>query len=154
MVYIAIKLLKENMGNLHGKKACIIGAGEIGRLALKHLINENLQEIFVANRTYDNVIDLLREFPKIKPVKYESKSKILEEVDIIITATTAPHTVIKHNELKYIKNELYIMDLALPRDVEKGVRELKNIHLYDVDNFKNISDNNKKIGRASCRERV
>ncbi|WP_275935983.1 glutamyl-tRNA reductase [Clostridium haemolyticum] len=143
MVYIAIKLLKENMGNLHGKKACIIGAGEIGRLALKHLINENLQEIFVANRTYDNVIDLLREFPKIKPVKYESKSKILEEVDIIITATTAPHTVIKHNELKYIKNELYIMDLALPRDVEKGVGELKNIHLYDVDNFKNISDNNK-----------
>ena len=143
MVYISIKLLKENMGSLHGKKACIIGAGEVGRLALKHLINENLQEIFVANRTYDNVIDLLREFPKIKPVKYESKSKILEEVDIVITATAAPHTVIKYNELKHIKNELYIMDLALPRDVEKGVGELKNIYLYDVDNFKNISDNNK-----------
>ncbi|KEI00916.1 glutamyl-tRNA reductase [Clostridium botulinum] len=143
MVYIAIKLLKQNIGSLCGKKACIIGAGEMGRLALKHLIGEDLQEIFVANRTYDNVIDLLKEFPKIKPVKYESKSKILEDVDILITATSAPHIVITHNELKNIKNPLYIMDLALPRDVEKGVEELKNIHLYDVDNFKNISDSNK-----------
>ncbi|WP_085828937.1 glutamyl-tRNA reductase [Clostridium massiliodielmoense] len=143
MVYIAVKLLEKNMGSLKGKKACIIGAGEMGRLALKHLINEELDEIFVANRTYNNVIDLLHEFPKIKPIEYEKKYEVLNKVDILITATSAPHLIIKKEQLENIKQELYIMDLALPRDVEKTAGDIENIHLYDVDDFKNISENNK-----------
>ncbi|KGM94697.1 glutamyl-tRNA reductase [Clostridium novyi A str. 4552] len=143
MVYIAIKLLEKNIGTLKGKKACIIGAGEMGRLALKHLVNEELDEIFVANRTYNNVIDLLHEFPKIKPIEYEKKYEVLNKVDILITATSAPHLVIKKENLENIKQDIYIMDLALPRDVEKTVGDIENIHLYDVDDFKNISDSNK-----------
>ncbi|ABK60902.1 MULTISPECIES: glutamyl-tRNA reductase [Clostridium] len=143
MVYIAIKLLEKNIGTLKGKKACIIGAGDMGRLALKHLINEELEEIFVANRTYNNVIDLLKEFPKIKLIDYEKKYEILDNVDILITATAAPHLIIKKEQLQNIKQELYIMDLALPRDVEKSAGDIENIHLYDVDDFKNISDSNK-----------
>ncbi|EDS76229.1 glutamyl-tRNA reductase [Clostridium botulinum C str. Eklund] len=143
MVYIAVKLLEKNMGGLKGKKACIIGAGEMGRLALKHLINEELDEIFVANRTYNNVIDLLHEFPKIKPIEYEKKYEVLNKVDILITATSAPHLIIKKEQLENIKQELYIMDLALPRDVEKTAGDIENIYLYDVDDFKNISENNK-----------
>lgn len=143
MVYIAIKLLEKNIGSLKGKKACIIGAGDMGRLALKHLINEELDEIFVANRTYNNVIDLLKEFPEIKLIDYEKKYEILDKVDILITATSAPHLVIKKDQLKNIKQELYIMDLALPRDVEKTSGNIDNIHLYDVDDFKNISESNR-----------
>ncbi|WP_242846172.1 hypothetical protein [Clostridium novyi] len=115
----------------------------MGRLALKHLINEELEEIFVANRTYNNVIDLLKEFPKIKLIDYEKKYEILDNVDILITATAAPHLIIKKEQLQNIKQELYIMDLALPRDVEKSAGDIENIHLYDVDDFKNISDSNK-----------
>lgn len=142
MVYIAIKLLKEKIGSLKDKKACVIGMGDMGTLALKHLLDENLSEIFVANRTYNNLLDLINEFPNIKPVEYENRYTLLNNIDILITATSAPHTIIDYEHLKEIKKELYIMDLAVPRDVEKKVRDLKNIHLYDVDDFKNISEDN------------
>lgn len=144
MVYIATKILRERLGSLEGKKACIIGVGEMGRLALTHLLEENLDEIYVANRTYNNVLDLLLKFPQIKPVEFEERYVLLEKVDIVITATSAPHIVLDFEHIKNINNELYIVDLALPRDVEKEVETLENVHLYDVDDFKNISEGNKR----------
>jgi glutamyl-tRNA reductase len=144
MVYIAIKLLREKVGSLKDKKACVIGMGEIGTLALKHLAGENLSEIFVTNRTYNNLLDLINEFPNIKPVEYENRYTLLKDIDILITSTSAPHTIIDYEHLKDIKKELYIIDLAVPRDVEKKVRDLENIHLYDVDDFRNISEDNIK----------
>lgn len=144
MVYIAIKLLKEKIGSLKDKKACVIGMGDMGMLALRHLAGENLDEIFVTNRTYNNLLDLIDEFPSIKPVEYKNRYTLLNHIDILITATSAPHTIIDYEHIKEIKKELYIMDLAVPRDVEKKVRELNNIHLYDVDDFRNISEDNIK----------
>lgn len=144
MVYIAIKLLREKVGSLKDKKACVIGMGDMGTLALKHLAGENLSEIFVTNRTYNNLLDLINEFPNIKPVEYENRYTLLKDIDILITSTSAPHTIIDYEHLKDIKKELYIIDLAVPRDVEKKVRDLENIHLYDVDDFRNISEDNIK----------
>lgn len=142
MVYIAIKLLKENLGTLKGKSACVIGMGDMGKLALQHLASEDLKEIFVANRTYNNIIDLLQQFPNIKPIEYYNRYDKLKDVDILITATSAPHAVIDYEHIKDIKSELHIIDLAVPRDVERKVKELSNIHLYDVDDFRNISEDN------------
>jgi glutamyl-tRNA reductase len=144
MVYISIKLLKKDIGDLKGKRACVIGMGEMGRLALKHLASEGLEEIFVANRTYNNVLDLIHEFPSIKPIEYEKRYTLLNSIDILITATSSPHIIIDYEHIKEIKKQLYIIDLAVPRDVERRVRDLNNIHLYDVDDFKNISDDNIK----------
>lgn len=144
MVYIAIKILKEKLGSLKGKKACIIGIGEIGRLALTHLLEEDLCEIYIANRTYNNILDLLSKFHNVKPIQFEKRYEVIENVDIVITATSAPHTILDFNHMKEIHNNLYIMDLALPRDVEKKVATLENITLCDVDDFKNISEENMK----------
>lgn len=142
IVYIAIKLLKRNMKSIEGKRACVIGMGDMGKLALTHLASEELEEIFVANRTYSNVLDLIQEFPNIKPIEYEKRYTVLDDIDILITATSSPHIIIDYEHIKKIKKELHIIDLAVPRDVEKRVRELSNIHLYDIDDFKNISEDN------------
>ena len=144
--YIAIKSLKEKLGSLKEKKILIIGAGKISSLALKYFEEEQVGEIYITNRTMnklneicDGCIILHR-----NTVEFKERYDILNKVDIVFTATSAPHLVIKKDELPNIDHEIYIIDLALPRDVDIAVKENKFIHLYDVDGLKKISNNNFK----------
>lgn len=145
LVYIAIKYLKNQLGDLKNKKICIIGTGDMGLLALNYLIEEDVNNIYIANRTYENIKDIIEKFHNIKPVFFKDRYSIIPNMDIIITATSAPHTVINYKELYNadINKDIYIMDLALPRDVEKEVAKIKNIHLFDIDDFNIISEKNK-----------
>lgn len=140
--YIGIKLLKEQLKSLNGKKALIVGAGKISSLSLKYLKEEGLEEIYITNRTHGKLKDLCFEFPELKAIKYEDRYSVLKHVDIVITATSAPHIIFTKKDMEDIKKELYIMDLALPRDVEQKVEEFKNIHLYDIDDLKKTSEEN------------
>lgn len=140
--YIGIKLLKEQLKSLNGKKALIVGAGKISSLSLKYLKEEGLEEIYITNRTHGKLKDLCFEFPELKAIKYEDRYSALKHVDIVITATSAPHIIFTKKDMEDIKKELYIMDLALPRDVEQKVEEIKNIHLYDIDDLKKTSEEN------------
>lgn len=140
--YIGIKLLKEQLKSLNGKKALIVGAGKISSLSLKYLKEEGLEEIYITNRTHGKLKDLCFEFPELKAIKYEDRYSALKHVDIVITATSAPHIIFTKKDMEDIKKELYIMDLALPRDVEQKVEEFKNIHLYDIDDLKKTSEEN------------
>ncbi|CAH2212015.1 glutamyl-tRNA reductase [Tepidibacter aestuarii] len=142
--YIGVKFLKQKLKSLKNKKALIIGVGKMSILALKHLIEEDLDEIYMTNRSHKKVLDLSDDFPMVKPIEYEKRYEILKDVDIVITATASPHTIIKKDEMMDIDNEIYIMDIALPRDVEESVSELPNINVYDIDNLKKISDENEQ----------
>ena len=142
--YIAIKFLKEKLGSLENKKALIIGVGKMSRLTLVHLLEENLSEIYMTNRSHSKVLDLKSEFEMVKPVPYEDRYEILKNVDIVITATASPHTVIKSEDMPKVMQDLYIMDIALPRDVEEGVNALDNVQVFDIDDFKKISQENEQ----------
>ncbi|WP_312908083.1 glutamyl-tRNA reductase [Tissierella praeacuta] len=140
--YIGISLLKREMGNLKGKSALIIGAGEIGMLAIKYLYEEELDRIYVTNRTYEKVKGICKDFNKLIPIEYENRYSILENIDILITATAAPHTIITYKDIKKLPDKLYILDLALPRDVETKVGEDKNVILYHNDDLQRLSQEN------------
>ena len=140
--YIGINLLKKEMGSLKDKKALVIGAGEIGTLAIKYLYEEKLERIYVTNRTYTKVKDICENFNKLTPIEYNSRYDILEDIDILITATGAPHTIITHKDIKKLPNKLYILDLALPRDVESRVGLEDNIVLYHNDDLQRLSQEN------------
>lgn len=140
--YIGISLLKREMGNLKGKSALIIGAGEIGMLAIKYLYEEELDRIYVTNRTYEKIKGICKDFNKLIPIEYENRYSILENIDILITATAAPHTIITYKDMKKLPDKLYILDLALPRDVETKVGEDKNVILYHNDDLQRLSQEN------------
>lgn len=142
--YIGIKFLKEKLGTLEGKKALIIGAGKISTLSLQYLGEENLDTIFMTNRTHGKLKKLPVNFSNLSIIRYEQRYDILDKVDILITATSAPHTIIRNQDIKSTKKTLYIMDLALPRDVEESIGELENVILYDVDDLNKISQENMK----------
>ncbi|QQY79552.1 glutamyl-tRNA reductase [Keratinibaculum paraultunense] len=142
--YIGIKLLKKEIGCLEGKKALIIGAGEISKLALQYLCEEELDKIYVANRTNNKLKDMFNEFPYLIPIEYKDRYKVLNDVDIMITATSAPHVIITHEHIPIINKKLYILDLALPRDVDPKVKNIENIILYHIDDLKKISEHNQQ----------
>ncbi|WXR60834.1 glutamyl-tRNA reductase [Peptostreptococcaceae bacterium AGR-M142] len=142
--YIGIKYLKKKLKSFENKKVFIIGAGHMSKLALNHIMEENLAKIYMANRSKKNLLELIFDYENIEIVGFEQRYQILEDIDILICATGAPHTIIKKEDIKNINKELYIMDIALPRDVEDEVGELDNINLYTIDDLKELSKESMK----------
>ncbi len=142
--YIGIKLLREEIGSLEGKKALVIGAGKISRLSLKYLHEEGLEEIYVTNRTHGRLKDIFKEFPCLIPVEYGERYNLIKDIDIIVTATSAPHTIISYEDMPEVEHELYILDLALPRDVGSKVKDMENVLLYHIDDLRKVSEHNQQ----------
>lgn len=140
--YIGINLLKKEIGSLKGKKAFIIGTGKMSTLAIRYLYEEELREIYITNRTHGKIKETSDEFKGLIAVEYENRYKILDNVDILITATAAPHTIVSERYKKKTNNKLHILDLALPRDVDSKVGEQENIVLYHNDDLQRQSQNN------------
>ena len=140
--YIGVKFIKSKIGTLKNKKALVIGLGNMNRLTIKHLEEEDLDTIYVSSRNHGNVIEIENEFNNIVYIEYEDRYKILNDVDLVISATSSPHTILKYEEISKISRKIFMMDIALPRDIDTKIKELDNIELYDIDDLKNIHDEN------------
>nr|WP_312577098.1 glutamyl-tRNA reductase [Sedimentibacter sp.] len=144
--YIGVKKIKEEIGDLSDKKVLLIGLGKMGVLALTHLREYEIGEIYVSNRNFSKSLEMSEAIDNIEVVKYENIQSIINNVDIIICATSSPHIIIRQENLDFNREKpVYILDLALPRDVDEGVKNLKNVVLYDVDSLKTTSDENQKL---------
>ncbi len=140
--YIGINLLKKNMGSLKGKTALIVGAGKMSTLAIRYLYEEELENIYVTNRTHGRMKEIFKTFGDITPVEYSDRYKTLKDVDILITATGARHIIVKHDEFISREKQLHILDLALPRDVDPEIGKEKGVVLYHNDDLKRLSEEN------------
>lgn len=142
--YIGVKLLKEKMGTLEGKNALIVGLGKMNLLTLNHLEEENIKNIYVANRNIEKTKEIENKFDNIIPIEYSDRHKVIQEksIDIVISATSSPHLVIKYDDMPKLDKKIYIMDIALPRDIDTKLKELDYVELYDIDDLKEIHDQN------------
>ena len=142
--YIGVKLLKEKMGTIEGKNAFIVGLGKMNLLTLNHLEEENVKNIYIANRNIEKTKEIENKFDNIIPIEYSDRHKIIQEksIDIVISATSSPHLVIKYDDIPKLNKKIYIMDIALPRDIDTKLKELDYVELYDIDDLKEIHDKN------------
>lgn len=145
--YIGVKFLKNKLETLENKNVLIIGVGKMSKLTLNHLQEEKVNKIYLANRNYYKCLELKKEYKNLIPIEYENRYDILGDVDIVISATASPHTVLKTENMPNINKPLFIMDIALPRDVEESINELANIYVYDIDDLKKISNENDRKRR-------
>lgn len=143
--YIGVKYLKENIGSLKDKKAFIIGVGNMGKLALKHLLEEGVTQIYCCNRNLQKVKELIEVYPSIIQVDYENRYQVISDMDILISATASTHTVVKKLNMPKLHKNLYALDLALPRDIDPDLAMDENIFLYDIDNLKKTSEENELL---------
>ncbi|MBQ7607690.1 MAG: glutamyl-tRNA reductase [Desulfovibrionaceae bacterium] len=144
--YAAVELAKRIFGDLTQHRALLIGAGEMAELAAKHLIHFGIQTIFVANRTYQRAQNLAATFSG-HAIPFDAISETLPDVDIVITSTGSPEPILRARTVSRVlsvrKNKpMFFIDIAVPRDVDPDVNSLDNVYLYDIDDLKEIVEEN------------
>jgi glutamyl-tRNA reductase len=152
--YAAVELAKKIFGALKGKKVLLIGAGEMSELAARHLIRHGGDRIFVANRTHERAIRMAEDFNGV-PVDFDRLGESLREVDIVISSTGAPGYILSYDMiaavLKRRKNRLlFLIDIAVPRDVDPRAGSIENVYLYNMDNLQDIADDNMHIRKKEA----
>ena len=129
----AVDLLKKEMGDLKGKKAVVIGTGEMGRLAASLLFAAGA-ETSVTLRTYRHGETIIPSGCGVIP--YDDRLEKIDGADLLISATTSPHYTVTKDMLALMKNPPSVLvDLAIPRDIEPECRNLPGIRLFNVDDL-------------------
>ncbi len=154
----AVELAEQVLGNLNNKKALLIGAGEMGTLVAKAIASKNVEAVLIANRTYSRAEELAKKIGGIA-VKFDKLEEYLKISDVVISATSAPHTVISKDIVEKAmksREKLLIIDIALPRDVDEGVKEIPGVQLYTIDDLRKISEKNlrKRLNEVSKAEKI
>lgn len=142
---IAVKFIEKIFQDLVDKKVLVIGVGKMSRIAIENLIYKGVKEIYVTNRTKGHAVDLSKRYNEIGVIDFKDRYKMIEEVDIIITSTSAPHYILKKEEfMKFYKKsrKICIVDISVPRDVEPEIGILEGVSLYEIDQLKSIADEN------------
>lgn len=144
--YAAIELGRKIFGSLEGKNALLIGAGEMAELAVEHLRHNRTDAIYVANRTFARAVELAERFEG-RPINFEEIPDTLPHVDIVISSTGSPDTVITRPTVKPImkarrNRPIFFIDIAVPRDIDPALNRLTNVYVYDIDDLNGIVDEN------------
>ncbi len=138
---IALELLKKEYGNLKDKRILIIGVGKISAATAKYLKAEEAKTVFIANRTFEKAVELAK-YLDASVVRFDELKERLGDTDIVISATSSPHLILRKEDLALVKKPLFIIDLAVPRDVEPGIRNISGIRLFDLDGLSSIIQEN------------
>lgn len=136
----AVQLAKKIFGSLTGRRAMILGAGDVAELALECLIGEGVRVAIVANRTHERAQELVARHGGTA-MHYDECWAALEDVDLLLCSTAAPVPVVSAARIAAAVSArgdrpLCILDIALPRDVEPRVAQIENVFLYDLDDLR------------------
>lgn len=144
---VAIDLIKQKVATLHNKKMLIIGVGKVTELVIKYVHRENPHVIFIANRSYDKA-SMLAQRINGKAYRFDDLEEAVRDADIIISATASPHLILRAELFERLyaqfpeltEQHKYIVDLALPRDVDPAIGELNGITVFDQYDLKALID--------------
>jgi glutamyl-tRNA reductase len=148
----AVELSRQIFGSLKGRTVLILGAGKISSLTARALVACGAHEVIVANRTHQRAQELAATLcasgADAEATRWEELSQRLTQADIVIASTHAPHTVLSAAQVETAMRArrhrpLFLIDLAVPRDIEASAHELDDVFLYDIDDLKNVVGSNR-----------
>jgi len=151
--YVAVELAKRIFDDLSTRSVMLIGAGEMAEIAAQHLIRAGINDLLIASRKFKNAVELSEKLNG-RAIRFDEVFYHLKDVDIVITATGSQDFIIKPNHakeaLKLRNNEpMFLIDIAVPRDIDPRIEDISDIYLYDIDDLKNVSDENIKTRKES-----
>jgi glutamyl-tRNA reductase len=157
--FAAVELARKIFDRLDNKGVMIIGAGEMCELAARHFVANGVSKVLVTNRTFERAEKLAAEFQG-KAIPFEDFVDHLAEVDIVMTSTGAPNFILGQRQMEEVlkrrKNRpMFLIDIAVPRDIDPKVNKLDNAYLYDVDDLQgvvqaNLKERQKEAGKAEA----
>ena len=151
----AAQLAKRIFHDLSKRTVMVIGAGEMAELTARHLVDVGIKDLLIANRTLEGAEELAHRL-KGKSMRIEEIHYSLRSVDIVITATGSQDFVIRpqhvREAMKLRKNEpVFMIDIAVPRDIDPRVEEIENVYLYDIDDLQGVLEENLNIRREHAK---
>jgi glutamyl-tRNA reductase len=152
--YAAVELARKIFNTLEGKKVLLIGAGEMAELAARHLLTNGVSSMTVLNRTFERAVEVAERF-RASPVSFGEIEDQLLKADIVISSTASTAFVITRSMVKKVLKKrrnrpLFLIDIAVPRDVQPEVNRLNNVYLYDIDDLKGVIEMNKAQRREEA----
>ena len=158
--YAAVELAKKIFGDLRGLQVLLLGAGDMGELTAEHLHQQEVKQVFVANRSFDRAAELATRFSGAA-VSYDQFDEHLASCDIVIASTAAPHHIIEpHHVARALDvrraRSLFLIDLAVPRNINPAVASVEGAYLYNVDDLQQVADANRELRqqKASSAEQI
>ncbi|MHB0913710.1 MAG: glutamyl-tRNA reductase [Armatimonadota bacterium] len=153
----AIQLARSIFDDLSARNVLMIGAGKMAKSAIAHLTSAGVSRIEVCNRTYEKAASMAAEIGG-QPVRLEEMSQALGRADIVITSTNTEQVVITREMLSQVVRgrrgrPIFLIDIAVPRDVEEAVSDLENVFLYNIDDLEAVVETSNK-GRLAEVEHV
>lgn len=152
--YAAVELGKRIFGSFQKKTVMIIGAGKMSELTVKHLRANGANKVIVANRTLQRAVDLAEEFSGLA-CGLDEVPEHLHEADIVISSTGAKGTVLTAGQVEDAMNRrrarpMFLIDIAVPRDLDPEINRLTNVFLYDIDDLEGIVESNLEQRRKAA----
>ncbi len=154
--YAAVELADQILGTLAGKRVLLLGAGKMSELSARSLIKRGASSVSVISRTYEHALEIAQALGGAA-VPIEDRWQHLVSADIVISSTSCPHYVLSREEAERIARErkerpLVLVDIAMPRDIDPSVREVKGIFLYDLDDLEKVVERNAGEREAAALE--
>lgn len=154
--YAAVELAKKIFGDINQKQVVILGAGEMGEQTARNLAGAGTNEIIVVNRTLERAHELANKF-HAKAAKMTELERIMKNADILISSTGSSAHVLTKEDLISVQKErkgepLFLVDIAVPRDLDPKIGELDSVFLYDIDDLQHIVDANLEARKAAAEE--
>lgn len=146
-----VDILLKNVSNLEGLNITIVGINKLNEKIIQFLLDKGASAIFIGNRTYKKAHELATKYNS-SALHFDRLAETLENTDVLISATSAPHYIIKKEDVK-TNRPMYVFDLAVPRDVDPLLGELPNIKLFDIERIEsqvreNVNGRQNEISHA------
>ena len=143
---VSVDLAGSVFGDLAGRAVLVIGAGEMAELVVTHLRARGVHRFRVANRTFERAVELAERFGG-DAVRYEALEEHLAGVDIVISSTASGRPIIVRADLERVmrkrKNRpIFLIDIAVPRDIDPAINKVYNAYLYDIDDLQEVVSSN------------
>ncbi len=157
--YVAVELAKKIFGDLRNRQALLAGAGEMAELAARHLASHGIARILVASRTLENAKRLAASFQG-EAIPLDSVPASLPQIDILLCSTAAPDYILRAEQIREAMRmrrhkPVFIIDIAVPRNIDPAVNTIENVYLYDIDDLQgvlqaNLEERRKELKRAEA----
>ena len=146
VAYTAVVLARQIFGDISTKTVVLVGAGEMVQLCGRYLRDHGIANLLIVNRSLDKALELANEL-KAEAMTLDKLGAALPRADILISSTGSPEPVIRKPDIKAALRErrhrpMFLVDIAVPRDIEPAVSSIKDVYLYTIDDLQQVVDEN------------
>lgn len=145
---VAVELAERIFGDLRDCHVMLLGAGEMSRVTAQSLLSRGARSIIVSNRSYDRAVELATAMGG-EALRFDDWPSRVAAADIVIASTGAPHFVVTHEQIEQVRRRrrsrpLFMIDIAVPRNVDPAIHTIDDVYLYDIDALQSLADEGRK----------